>query len=182
MDRGRRAAGILLIILSIVMLISWEKWGRSRFLYDEVLVLKEDAARGTLITEEMVTSRKMEGAPRGSLGPDDLAVLIGKEALQTIHGGIPLFKSDFESPGLYPDEEEGKMILRIPAHMISSLPAGLQKGDTVYLYAEGKALSEARVYGADHERGEVELLAGDEVLKAVSRLASGSGILVLSYN
>ena len=96
MDRGRRLFGVLLIALSVLLLISWERWGRSRFVYDDVLVLRENVQKGSVITERMLTTMRMEHAGREVLGPADRKWLIGKASSQFVHSRAPLYRPYFE--------------------------------------------------------------------------------------
>ena len=50
LDKGKRFIGILLILVSVGALFTWEKWGKNRFLYDEVLILRQSVEKGTVIT------------------------------------------------------------------------------------------------------------------------------------
>ena len=61
--------GLVLAIISIAAMFGWEKWGRDRFLYDEVLELAKSADRGTVITEDMLRSVRVEHAHAEAVRP-----------------------------------------------------------------------------------------------------------------
>ena len=61
MGKGKKVIGILLILISIAALFTWEKWGKNRFLYEDVLVFTQNIEKGTVITEEMIDTVKMDG-------------------------------------------------------------------------------------------------------------------------
>ena len=64
MDRGKRIIGVVVVIVSVFTLIAWEKWGKDRFLYDEILVLNKNVEKGTVITEEMLSEKRIGGTEK----------------------------------------------------------------------------------------------------------------------
>lgn len=80
MERGKQIIGMLLILVSIGALVTWEKWGKNRFLYDEVLVLNQNVEKGTVITEAMLEKKHMDVSERDCIKAEELQTAIGREA------------------------------------------------------------------------------------------------------
>ena len=60
MEKGKKIIGIVLILVSIAALFTWEKWGKNRFLYEDVLAFSQNVEKGTVITEDMISTVKMD--------------------------------------------------------------------------------------------------------------------------
>ena len=68
----KRITGLILIGTMLFALGFWEFWGRKNLGYDEILTIRADAAANTVISSEMLTTKRVENAPKESLREEDL--------------------------------------------------------------------------------------------------------------
>lgn len=182
MKTGTKIIGILLVIVSIAALFTWEKWGKNQFLYEEVLVLGESAEKGTVITDEMLKKVKMDVSEEDCIKVSDRETVVGREAAFFVHKGAPLFKEYFETEGLTPNAEEGKYILSVPDNWQISLPKTLSKGDKAYFFVNGKFVTSAPVAFTDAESADIEVVVTDKQAAALSKIAARGDGMVIVYN
>ena len=179
MIRGKRIFGLLLICISVFAIIGWEHWGKDRFLYDEVLVLRENVEKGTIITKDMVDV-KMAEEDEPCLEFSEKEKIIGMQAAGFIHKGVPLFAAYFQEPGLAPDETKNLYGMCLPSGWIASKPAALSRGDKVFLFFGNRLLTEADVVEVGKD-GSVEIIVGKEQAAAICQVTETGGHLVLIY-
>ena len=67
MNNGKRIIGIILIIVSIVGMICWEKWGREILFYKEIVVINRDIEKNTIITSDMLETKKIQNPSNDAL-------------------------------------------------------------------------------------------------------------------
>lgn len=182
MEKGKRIIGIVLICVSIVALFSWEKWGRDRFIYDNVLVLNQNVEKGTTITADMVKQIKVGNRSKGSLAPKDRRWIIGKEANQYIRGETLLFGEYFKAKGLVAGADINKYVMNVTEDWIESCPGSISKGDTAYFYMNGKLVTSAAVSTVHSGERGFEIVATSGQAEAISKLAASGGRFVISYN
>lgn len=169
MERGKQIIGMLLILVSIGALVTWEKWGKNRFLYDEVLVLNQNVEKGTVITEAMLEKKHMDVSERDCIKAEELQTAIGREAAFFIHKNVPLFSAYFLPEGLTPDESRGRYILSIPSHWLAAAPRVPVKGrQGVFLLRR-----QAGHIGADSSDG-----SGKRLHRGGSQRQAGGGAVV----
>ena len=101
MEKGKKIIGIVLILVSIAALFTW---GKNRFLYEDVLAFSQNVEKGTVITEDMISTVKMDIGEEDQLKSADKKSIIGREAAFFIHKGAPLFREYFVEEGLTADE------------------------------------------------------------------------------
>lgn len=182
MERGKKVIGILLVILSIIALISWEKWGKSRFLYDEIIVLTESVAKGTVITEKILETRRVEVAEKGCLEKDAVGSLIGKEAVQYIHKGVPLFKPYFDQKGLAVTADNDQYVIALPLGWLISMPVTMNRGNRIYLYANGELVTSALVSYFDPVEKGLEIVVASKQAEIISKTIERGYKFVVTYN
>ena len=181
MDRTRRILGVLFLCISVVALVSWEKYGRDRFLYDEVLVLKENVPRGTLITEDMLKTVKMASPEREALRPGDAGAAKGRVSVQFVHAGTQLFREYFEEETLTTGGEKDRCVIRIAEAWIDSLPESIGKGDRALLWAAGRYLTAARVYAVDEGRRSLELMVTKAQAEKIAAAGAAGKKITITY-
>ena len=93
MDRSRQVIGVVLILISIILMVGWEKWGRQTFLTSEILVLNRNVPKGEIVKEEDLRILRVEGARKEWLRPEDRGRIQGREASADLHKGVPFYKS-----------------------------------------------------------------------------------------
>ena len=179
MTKRKQIFGLLLICISILGIVGWESWGKERFLYDEVLVLRENVEKGTVITETMVDAKIME-KDEPCLSFSEKETIIGKQAGGFIHKGVPLFTANFEEPGLVPDQTKNLYGMCLPSAWIASKPAALSRGDKVFLFFGKKLVTEADVVEVSKD-GSVEIIVGKEEAAAICQVTESGGHLALIY-
>ncbi len=182
MDRGRRIIGFVLICISLLGLFSWERYGRDRFLYDDILELKSNAERGTVITERMIRTVKSENPGSGVLRPSDRDRVIGQEASQFIHGEAPLYREYFTKQGMAEGRDVDRYVMNIAEEWIDSSPSSMRKGDRAYLYAEGKLVTDALVRNVSEDHGGIELIVSRREQQKIAALAATGCRFVITYN
>jgi hypothetical protein len=180
LERSRRILGVVLICVSIVALFSWEKWGRSRFIYDDVLVLTQNVDKGEKIDEDMVRVVRQERVSSGMLQPSDRKWLAGKEAAQFIKGGMPLFSEYFSEAGLVADPSLDRYALKIPETWIDSIPDSMGRTDRAYFYFDGRFITAAVVSWIDEDKKSFDVIVSSRQAEAISRLAADGGRFVIS--
>ena len=180
MDRGRRLFGVLLIALSVLLLISWERGGRSRFGYEDVLVLRENVQKGSVITERMLTTMRMEHAGREVLGPADRKWLIGKASSQFVHSRAPLYRPYFEKNEYITGRDLDRYTLKIPENWVESSPFSLRRGDRAIFWSGGTRITSAPVAATDEQGKTFEVVVSREQTARLGRLAETGGKFVIS--
>lgn len=167
----RRIAGTVLIIAALLMLGFWEFWGRENLSYVPILVLRQNAGRNTVITEEMLAVRQVETPPENALQPEDKAKLLGLETVQFVPADNALYPEFFQDPALGVGGDTGKYILSIPNQWLLSYPQTLRRGDEVFFYCGGRLVTSAVVaYARDSSNQEV-VSEDDERLRASSTVS-----------
>lgn len=137
-ERLKGIVGIMLILLSIVILFSWESFGREALTYDSVIVFKEDIQKGTIIQKNMLGIMKLQKDTliKGTIQNPDL--IIGKRSNTFIPRGLQLCNEFFSDPELVTGD--GNNILSIPMDWIYSYPQTIRRGDLVHFYVLDKEL------------------------------------------
>lgn len=182
MDRGKRIIGVVVVIVSVFTLIAWEKWGKDRFLYDEILVLNKNVEKGTVITEEMLSEKRIGGTEKDCLSADDREYVIGREAAFFVHKGVPLFREYFQQSSLSADEERGQYLLSVPADWLTCMPASLGRGDKIFFFRGGDFVTSAMVASVDEEKTFIEIVVSDEQASALSKIGGSGEIMTVIYN
>lgn len=182
LDRGKRLVGVILMIVSIAALAAWEKWAKEKLLYDQVLVLRENVSRGTVLERDMFETVRMDVKESGWLSPKEAETLEGKEAVSFIHKGMPLFPEYFEQAELSAAAKDGRYVLSVPEDWLESLPASLGRGDRAYFFIGKRLLTSAPVAEVNQETRSIELIVTGEQAAALSEAASGRGKLVVAYH
>ena len=118
MERSKRTIGIVLIVVSVLAIFSWEKWGRNHFIYEDILVLDRNITRGDLITEEMLKVIKSDAMVKNCLKEKDKEKILGMEADQYIHKDTPFFEEYFTYENLAISDDLGTEAIKIPESWI----------------------------------------------------------------
>ncbi len=179
MERGKRAFGIVLICVSLLALFSWEKFGRAQFIDEEILVLRGDVQRGTVVTEKMMKTVRTDRVLKGMMKPGDQRKILGKAALHDIPDGAPLYGSYFRDAGLMTGREYGRYRLSIPERWILSCPEDLRPGDRIHVLCSGKEIAEARVLSWSAENRSLCAAVTASQAEAVSEQAAENGGVVI---
>ncbi|MFQ9892016.1 MAG: SAF domain-containing protein [Emergencia sp.] len=182
LDRGKKAVGLLLIVVSITALVTWEKWGKTRFLYDSVLVLNQDLAGGITVEEEMLEEVKMDIRIGGWIRPEEKNQIIGRQTAFFVRKGLPLFPEYFHREKLQADQREGTGILFIPSVWISSVPETIQRGNRAVFYREGRRITSAYVTSVSEEGSGFEVVVTEQQAKMLAEIADGGGTFVVTYD
>lgn len=177
MIRGKRILGLLLLSVSILGLAGWEQWGKERLLYDQVLVLRENVKKGTVITDTMLDVKNME-MDEPCLQFSEKEKVIGMEAAAFVHKGVPLFSAYFRDPELTPDQTKNRYGMCLPSDWIASRPTTLSRGDKVFLFFEKRLITEAAVSEVT-KNGDVEIIVGKEQAAAICQVTADGGELAL---
>lgn len=179
MTGRKRILGLFLIGISVIGMIGWENWGKEKFLYDEVLVLRESVKQGTIITEDMVDAKTME-MDEPCLKFSEKEKIIGMQTTAYVHKGVPLFTPYFGESDLMPDETRERYGMAIPTDWIASKPEALSRGDRVFLFFGKRMVSEADVAQVT-KNGDVEIIVGKEQAAAICQVTADGGRLALIY-
>lgn len=177
--RGKRIFGLLLICISVLGIAGWEQWGKGQFLYDEVLVLRENVKKGTIITESMLDVKPMD-MDEPCFAFSEKEKVIGMQAAGFIHKGVPLFPAYFGEPDLMPDASKNRYGMCLPTEWIASRPGALSRGDKVFLFFGKQMVTVADVAEVTKD-GEVEIIVGKEQASAICQVTVDGGKLALVY-
>lgn len=175
----KRILGLLLIGISVMGMIGWENWGKEKILYDEVLVLRENVKKGTVITEDMVDAKTME-MDEPCLKFSEKEKIIGMQTTAYVHKGVPLFSAHFGVPDLIPDETKNRYGMSIPADWIASKPEALSRGDKVFLFFGKSLVTEADVTAVT-KNGDVEIIVSKDQAASICQVTADGGRLALIY-
>ena len=179
MTRGKRILGLLLICFSILGIAGWEQWGKDRFFYDEVLVLRENVRQGTIITSDMLDVKSMD-IDEPCFQFSEKEKIIGMQAAAFVHKGVPLFSAYFREPDLEPDPFKKRYGMSLPPEWITSRPSALSRGDKVFLFFGRRMVTEANVAEVTKD-GAVEIIVGKEQAAAICQITAEGGRLALLY-
>ncbi|WP_157213484.1 SAF domain-containing protein [Paenibacillus senegalensis] len=124
--------GILLLTALGAMIVWWETDGRNRYMYESVLVLREDIRRGEVVHEEMLLSLRMDKHLILSDAITEPGTVIGKEAKHYVPAGTQLHPRYFEHPGLVTGED--MFIVKVPQEWLYSVPDTLRRKDQVVFF------------------------------------------------
>ncbi len=164
----QKAAGILLIVISLGVLGFWEFWGRENLAYERILVLRQDIPENTEIVRSLLEVKRMDNPGDHVLQEKDAAALIGLESAQFIPAGSPLHREFFQDPALATGGSTGQYILSIPSEWLISFPQTLRRGDEVsFYYGEKKVVSVRVAHVRDSSNQEV-VSADDARLEATA--------------
>ena len=153
----KRIIGLMLIGVMLAGLGFWEFWGRKNLGYDEILTFRDDVAAGTIISANMLTTKRIESAPKGALEPDSANSIIGMEAKQLIPEGETIYEAYFEESRFTTGGNTGRYVLSIPNDWLKSYPQTLRRGDRAYFYCGGSIITDAVVaYAKDGSNQEVQ--------------------------
>ncbi|MBR3785207.1 MAG: hypothetical protein IKJ77_02230 [Firmicutes bacterium] len=179
MISGKRVFGLFLICISIAGFVFWEQWGKERILYDEILVLRQNVEKGTIITEDMLDVRKLD-FDEPCLSFAEGKELVGMQAAAFIHKGSPLFAAYFQEPDLSPDESKNRYGMCLPTDWITSRPTALSRGDKVFLFFGKRMVTEADVVEVTKD-GAVEIIVGKTQAADICQVTEAGGRLALVY-
>ena len=182
MDRGKRIIGILLILISVTALFSWEKWGKNRFFSDDVLVCRENVSKGEMIREDMLETVKMDINTEGWISPEEKDYVIGKEAAGFIHRQMPLFKEYFALSELTAGGSKGKFVMTVPQDWLVCLPVSISRGDNAYFFSGGSLVTKAPVTAVNVEYGSLDIIVTEKQAGRLSAAASAGEKLAVIYS
>lgn len=196
----KRITGLILIGTMLIGLGFWEFWGRKNLGYDEILTVRADAAANTIISPEMLTTKKVENAPEEALRKEDGEKIIGMECRQLIPKGETLYAAYFEESRFRVGEEAGKYVLSIPDDWLESYPQTLRRGDKAFFCCKGRIVTDAvvayardgsnqEVRSSDEERlvgsapvSLIEVIVNEAQAKLLGNLAEKGNKFVLLYS
>lgn len=164
----QKAAGILLIVISLGALGFWEFWGRENLAYEQILVLRQNIPENTEIVRSLLEVKRVENPGEKVLLEKDAATLIGMESSQFIPAGTPLHREFFQDPSLATGGSTGQYILSIPDEWLISFPQTLRRGDEVGFYYGEKQVISARVAHVRDSSNQEVVSADDARLQATA--------------
>ncbi len=139
--------------------------------YEEILVFSNDVAKGTVITADMIKTKRVEDPDENAMRTKDWEGIVGLEAIQYVPKGTALYEEFFQDQAFSVGDEKGQYILSIPNEWLKSYPQTLRRGDKVYFYCDGEIVTWASVaYAKDSSNQEVNDL-DDERLNATATVS-----------
>ena len=112
----------------------WEFWGREHISYQEILVLKESLDSGTVVSEALFDTRRVEDPSKEALTPSEKKDIIGMETSQFVAGNTELRREYFDYPRYQIGGDTGKGIMAISTDWLLSYPQTLMRGDQVTFF------------------------------------------------
>ncbi len=131
---GKQILGALLMVVAIGGLLFWELSGREAILMEEVLVAKEDIAKGSKILEkDLVAWKVLKGNKvSGGISPEQLDQIKGKELKLSLIKNQQISAKFFEKEEMELRENQSYFVIKEPwIEMRSSV---LRRGDTVEIF------------------------------------------------
>lgn len=168
----KRIIGIILIFSTLTALAFWELWGRSNLGYQKIPVLKKDTERYTKITADMLTFKPIEHPNKGTLTGADVEGLEGMAAGQYIPAGEPLYANYFTEAEFMAGEATDSFILALPEQWLAAYPQTLRRGDRVFFYCAGEAVTDAIAVHVKDSNNQEIYSAGNERLQDSGRVQS----------
>lgn len=168
----KRIIGIILIFSTLTALAFWELWGRSNLGYQKIPVLKKDTERYTKITADMLTFKPIEHPNKGTLSGADVEGLEGMAAGQYIPAGEPLYANYFTEAEFMTGEATDSFILALPEQWLAAYPQTLRRGDRVFFYCAGEAVTDAIAVHVKDSNNQEIYSAGNERLQDSGRVQS----------
>lgn len=168
----KRIIGIILIFSTLTVLAFWELWGRSNLGYQKIPVLKKDTERYTKITADMLTFKPIEHPNKGTLTGADVEGLEGMAAGQYIPAGEPLYANYFTEAEFMTGEATDSFILALPEQWLAAYPQTLRRGDRVFFYCGGEAVTDAIAVHVKDSNNQEIYSAGNERLQDSGRVQS----------
>ena len=168
----KRIIGIILIFSTLTALAFWELWGRSNLGYQKIPVLKKDTERYTKITSDMLTFKPIEHPNKGTLTGADVEGLEGMAAGQYIPAGEPLYANYFTEAEFMTGEATDSFILALPEQWLAAYPQTLRRGDRVFFYCGGEAVTDAIAVHVKDSNNQEIYSAGNERLQDSGRVQS----------
>lgn len=168
----KRIIGIILIFSTLIALAFWELWGRSNLGYQKIPVLKKDTERYTKITADMLTFKPIEHPNKGTLTGADVEGLEGMAAGQYIPAGEPLYANYFTEAEFMTGEATDSFILALPEQWLAAYPQTLRRGDRVFFYCAGEAVTDAIAVHVKDSNNQEIYSAGNERLQDSGRVQS----------
>ena len=168
----KRLIGIILIFSTLTALAFWELWGRSNLGYQKIPVLKKDTERYTKITADMLTFKPIEHPNKGTLTGADVEGLEGMAAGQYIPAGEPLYANYFTEAEFMTGEATDSFILALPEQWLAAYPQTLRRGDRVFFYCAGEAVTDAIAVHVKDSNNQEIYSAGNERLQDSGRVQS----------
>lgn len=168
----KRIIGIILIFSTLTALAFWELWGRSNLGYQKIPVLKKDTERYTKITADMLTFKPIEHPNKGTLTGADVEDLEGMAAGQYIPAGEPLYANYFTEAEFMTGEATDSFILALPEQWLAAYPQTLRRGDRVFFYCGGEAVTDAIAVHVKDSNNQEIYSAGNERLQDSGRVQS----------
>ena len=168
----KRIIGIILIFSTLTALAFWELWGRINLGYQKIPVLKKDTERYTKITADMLTFKPIEHPNKGTLTGADVEGLEGMAAGQYIPAGEPLYANYFTEAEFMTGEATDSFILALPEQWLAAYPQTLRRGDRVFFYCGGEAVTDAIAVHVKDSNNQEIYSAGNERLQDSGRVQS----------
>lgn len=123
--------GILFILLMFAGFFSWEFYFKDTLMYEEVIVLTTEKAKGEIITAEEVTTKSVQfdSFANAIKNPE---LVVGKATLVDISPDIPLSEKYFGDQETTVLKDE--FVFAIPSDWIYGVPQSLRSSDEIYFY------------------------------------------------
>lgn len=181
-DRKNSLIGIVIIILGIALLFSWEKWGKYELLYEKIAVLNEDVMPGTIITDKFISSKAYEKRDENQIKYESFKSLIGKVSIQKIYKNTPLYDDFFIDNDMRADETRDRHILSIPDEWIESCSRNLCVRSIANFYFDGSYITKAMVVSSKKDAGGFDIIASGEQIQELSSIAQNGGEFIIAYD
>lgn len=128
--------GFFLIFACGSLIWWWEMDGQERYFYQNVIVLSEDAKRGQIINESMISVLKVESTKKIANAITNKSDIVNMAAKHYIPKLTQLDPQYFDKKELV--TVGNQMIVKIPNEWLYSVPNTIRKNDTVHFYEVSK--------------------------------------------
>lgn len=191
--------GVIIMVVAIVGMISWEVFGREALMFTSVLVLNQDVEPYTEITADMLAVKKVYHPNENSLLEADAQSIVGKESTQFIPMATEVQARYFGAETVVVDKNKDEYVYSISVNNLKAYPRSIAKGDQVYIYSMDNLVLSTNVIGlrdsdgnavtqsddrstASGQISSIEIKATSADCSTLSFLMSDNEPLTISYN
>lgn len=136
-NSGRFIKPIIILVLSLGVWFAFQVYVKDKINTVEVLVVNKDIGFKSVITEQdlNIVNMKKSNVINGYLKPEDINLVVNKNAAIDIKKGTQLYEGLIDKYDLIPNEKEGEFVASVPSDWIFSVPGSLRKTFIADFYA-----------------------------------------------
>ncbi len=174
-----RLIGIGVLLFAIMLLWSWNSFGREKFSKNSVPVLKEDIYTGDVLSEDIIVYKRIDTDEK-VITKNNVKAYIGREAKHYVHKGMPLFSEYFPDKDTDPNILRDRVAVSLSSHHIYNFTGKYKKGDRVILFSKKEIILEAVVSGVSEDEKTIEVISDKAGAGRISEILSEGNKIVIA--